>query len=167
MKKEVRAMVDLATASAAISAATAAIGLFDKIADQVQRFITKQPEPAVPREHRMRIEESDGDIVSRTRDGAELQRITARDLQNLPEAELRHITVLERSMENHYKVWEKVYPDLALIDSPVQKAKVEQQLEGVIRDMGKDLESILSFLESSGLYLDDHYMHIRHLVTRV
>jgi hypothetical protein len=160
-------MTDVATVTAAISAATAAVGLFDKIADQVQRFITKQPEPDVPREHRMRIEESDGDIVARTRGGAELQRITAADLQNLPEAQLRHITVLERSMENQYKVWEKVYPDLALLDSPVQKARVEQQLEGVVRDMGKDLEGILSFLESCGVHLDDHYMHIRHLVTQV
>jgi hypothetical protein len=160
-------MTDVATVTAAISAATAAVGLFDKIADQVQRFITKQPEPDVPREHRMRIEESDGDIVARTRGGAELQRITAADLQNLPEAQLRHITVLERSMENQYKVWEKVYPDLALLDSPVQKARVEQQLEGVVRDMGKDLEGILSFLESCGIHLDDHYMHIRHLVTQV
>lgn len=160
-------MVDVATVTAAISAATAAVGLFDKIADQVQRFITKQPEPAVPREHRMRIEESDGDIVSRTRGGAELQRITVDDLQNLPMAELRHVTVLESSMENHYKVWEKVYPNLALVDSPVQKARIEQQMEGIVRDMGKDLESILSFLESCGLHLDDHYMHIRHLVRGV
>jgi hypothetical protein len=70
-------------------------------------------------------------------------------------------------MENHYNVWEKVYPDLPLVDSPVQKARIEQQLEGVVRDMGKDLEAILSFLESCGLHLDDHYMHIRHLVRGV
>lgn len=160
-------MVDIAIVTAAISAATAAVGLFDKMADQVQRFITKQPEPDVPREHRMRIEESNGDIVSQTRAGVELQRITPADLQNLPEAQLRHVSVLERSMENHYRIWERVYPELALVDNPVQKGRIEQQLEGVIRDMGKDLEGILSFLESCGLHLDDHYMHIRHLVTRV
>jgi hypothetical protein len=56
-------MVELATVTAAISATTAAAGLFDKIADQVQRFITKKPEPDMLREHRMRIEESDGNIV--------------------------------------------------------------------------------------------------------
>lgn len=160
-------MVELATASAAISAATATIGLFDKIADQVQRFITKQPEPVVPPEYRMRIEESEGDIVSRERGGAELQRITADDLRNLPATQLRHITVLEQSMENHYKIWAKVYPALALEDSPVRKAKIELQLEDIIRGMGRDLEGTLSFLESCGLYLDDHYMHIRYLVQGV
>jgi len=36
---------------AIITAATVAIGLFDKIADQVERFITKSPEPSVPKEH--------------------------------------------------------------------------------------------------------------------
>lgn len=159
-------MVDLATISAAISATASAVGLFDKIADQVERFITKSPVPSVPKEHRMKIAEEDNAIVSREH-GQVTKRITASDLKHLPESQLRHITVLEKSMENHYSIWEKVYPDLALMDSPIQKAKVEKQLEGIIHDMKGDLEEILSFLESCGFILDDHYMHIRHLVRNV
>jgi hypothetical protein len=159
-------MVDLAIISAAISAATSAVGLFDKITDQVERFITKSPASSVPKEHRMKIAEEDDAIVS-LEHGKITQRITADDLKNLPESKLRHVTVLEKSMENHYSIWGKVYPDLALMDSPIQKAKVEKQLEGIIRDMKGDLEGILSFLESCGLYLDDHYMHIRQLVKNV
>jgi hypothetical protein len=159
-------MADIATISAAIGAAASAVGLFDKIADQVERFITKSEGPSVPKEHRMKIAEEDDSIVSREH-GQVIQRITASDLKNLPEYQLRHVTVLEKSMENHYSIWEKVYPDLALVDSPIQKAKVEKQLEGIIRDMGGDLEGVLSFLESCGLYLDDHYMHVRHLVQNV
>ena len=159
-------MVDLATISAAISAATSAVGLFDKITDQVERFISKSEVPSVPKEHRMKIAEEDDAIVSREH-GHVTQQITANDLEKLPESQLRHVAVLEKSMENHYSIWEKVYPDLALVDSPIQKAKVEKQLEGIIRDMKGDLEGILSFLESCGLYLDDHYMHVRHLVKNV
>ena len=70
-------------------------------------------------------------------------------------------------MEAHYQIWESVYPQLASLDSPVQRARVDQQLTQVIRDMRKDLDGILSFLQLSGLYLDDHYMHIRHLVAQV
>jgi hypothetical protein len=158
-------MFDVATITAAISATSSAVGLFDKIADQIERFITKQPKPSVPVEHRMKIEGSGDRIVAREH-GQEVWTITGADLQKLPAEQLRHITVLERSMQNHYGVWESVYPQLATLDSPVQKARVEQQLGQVVRDMKNDLEGILSFIESCGMYLDDHYMHIRHLVAQ-
>ncbi|MBV6468347.1 hypothetical protein FBQ96_16795 [Nitrospirales bacterium NOB] len=156
-------MVDIATIIAAIGAATSAIELFDKMADQIERFITKRPTPDVPKEHRLKIEKSDADIVASSH-GQVVQRITAQDLVNLPPGQLQHIKVLEQSMENHYAVWSQVYPQLALMDSPVQKARVEQQLRGIVVGMKGDLEGILSFLESCGIHLDDHYMHIRHLV---
>lgn len=159
-------MVDIAMISAAIGAATSAVGLFDKIADQIERFITKRPEPGIPSEHRLKIEQSGTDIVAKSHD-QEVQRITAKDLENLPAGQLQHIKVLERSMENHYAVWSQVYPELAIMDSPIQKAKVEQQLRGIVGAMAGDLEGILSFLESCGIHLDDHYMHIRHLVKQL
>jgi hypothetical protein len=158
-------MVDIATITAALSAASSAVGLFDKIADQIERFITKQPKPSVPPEHRMKIEGLGDKIVAREH-GQAVWTITGADLEKLPAEQLRHITVLEKSMQNHYGVWESVYPRLATLDSPVQKARVEQQLGQVVRDMKKDLEGILSFIESCGMYLDDHYMHIRHLVAQ-
>lgn len=158
-------MVDIATITAAISAATSAVGLFDKMADQIERFITKKPEPGVPKEHRLKIERSGTDIVASSH-GQVVQRITAQDLEKLPASQLKHINVLEQSMENHYAVWSQVYPQLALMDSPIQKAKVEQQLRGIVGGMKGDLEGILSFLESCGVHLDDHYMHVRHLVAQ-
>ena len=146
-----------------ISAATAAVTLFDKIADQVERFISKRPEPAVPPEHRMSIRQAEGDLIA-TEHGTETQRITRDDLAKLPKPLRDHVFVLENSMQNHYMVWSAAYPQLALLDSPVQKAKVEAQLGDVIRSMKSDLDGILAFLESAGFYLDDHYLHIRQLV---
>ncbi|HUE70210.1 MAG TPA: hypothetical protein VMP01_04910 [Pirellulaceae bacterium] len=159
-------MVDLATIAAAITAATSAVGLIDKIADQIDRFLTKEPEPAVPKEHRLKIEKEGNAIVSRYH-GQENQRIAAEDLQKLPESDLRHIKVLEQSMENHYAIWAAVYPQLALAVDPIAKAKTDQQLRGIIREMKGDLDGILTFLESAGLQLDDHYLHIRDLVAKV
>jgi len=49
----------------------------------------------------------------------------------------------------------------------VQQAKIELQLQNIIREMKTDLEGALSFLESCGMWLDDHYMNIRHLVAQV
>ena len=156
-------MVDLATISAAVTAATAGVSLIDKIADQVDRFLTKRPAPAVPKEHRMRIAKEGDAIVSRFH-GKEAQRITSQDLQRLPEATLRHVKVLEQSMENHYAVWAAVYPQLATAIDPIAKAKTEQQLRGVVLGMKGDLEGILTFLEEAGLQLDDHYLHVRDVV---
>jgi hypothetical protein len=156
-------MIDLAIITAAIGAATSAVGLIDKIADQVEGFMTKSSEPTVPKEHRFKIEREGDAIVSKYH-GQEHQRITAQDLQKLPEATLRHIKVLEQSMENHYLIWAATYPQLALAIDPIAKAKTEQQLKSVIAGMKGDLDGILNFLEQSGLHLDDHYMHIRNLV---
>lgn len=158
-------MVEIAAITAALSAASSAVGLFEKIADQIERFITKQPEPSVPREHRMMIE-GRGDRIVATEHGNEVWTITGADLEKLPTEQLQHITVFEKSMQNHYSVWASVYPQLATLDSPIQKARVEQQLGQVVKDMKNDLEGILGFIESCGMYLDDHYMHIRHLVSQ-
>lgn len=158
-------MVEIATITSALAAAASAVGLFDKIADQVERFITRSPAPAVPKEHRMSIEATADGVVAKEH-GRTTQHITADGLQALPSDQLRHVKVFEQSMENHYRLWESVYPQLALLDSPIQKARVEQQLGGIVRDMKDDLEGVLSFLESCGLYLDDHYQRIRHLVAR-
>jgi len=158
-------MVDFATITAAIGAATAGVGLIDKIGDQVSRFLTKSKTPVMPVEHRAKIER-DGDAIVQKHHGVEYQRITSSDLQKLPEAELRHITVLEQSMENHYAVWASVYPQLALAIDPIAKAKTEQQLKGIIVAMKGDLVGILDFLLQAGLDLDDHYRNIRDVVAR-
>lgn len=158
-------IVDIGTVTAAISAATSAVDIIDKIADQIDRFMTKSPEPAIPKEHRLKIEKQGSAIVSKYHD-QEYQRITVEDFQKLPESELRHIKVLEQSMENHYSIWSAVYPQLALAVDPIAKAKTELQLKGIIVGMKGDLEGILGFLERSGLQLDDHYMHIRDVVAK-
>lgn len=158
-------MIDLATVTAAIGAATAGIGLIDKIGDQVSRFLTKRETPVMPVEHRAKIER-DGDSIVQKKHGVEYQRITAADLQKLPETELRHIKVLEQSMENHYAVWACVYPQLALAVDPIAKAKTEQQLKAIIVAMKADLIGILDFLLGAGLDLDDHYRNIRDVVAK-
>jgi hypothetical protein len=156
-------MVDLATIMAVIAAATSGVGLIDKIADEVERFVTKRPVPTVPKEHRMQIAREGDAMVSRSH-GRELQRITAQDLEKLPEATLRHVKVLEQSMEYYYSIWAAVYPQLAIAIDPIAKAKTEQQLKGIVIGMKGDLDGILSFLEQVGFQLDDHYLNIRDVV---
>jgi hypothetical protein len=159
-------MIDLALINGAIAAATSAVGLFDKISDEIERFVTKRPEPAVPKEHRQQIQKEGDAIVSRMH-GQVYQTITAKDLEKLPESDLRHIRVLEQSMENHYSVWASAYPQLALAVDPIAKARTEIQLKGIVSGMNDDLNGILGFLEESGLHLDDHYQNVRNVVNRL
>jgi hypothetical protein len=155
--------MDLATVGLVIKTATSAVGFIDKIADQIERFLTKKPAPSVPTAHRARIEQ-DGDAIVSRRDGKVVRKIRATDLQNLAPHDYQHIKVLEQSMNNHYAVWSAVYPKLALEVDPIAKARLEQQLKDIVRAMKSDLDGILKFLEQIGIDLDDHYMHIRHLV---
>jgi len=156
-------MVDFETITAAIGAATAGIKLIDKIGDQVTRFLNNKEAPTVPVEHGVKIER-EGDAIVQKEHGVEYQRITASDLQKLPKGDLRHIKVLEQSMENHYAIWASVYPQLALETNPIAKEKINLQLKTIIAAMKADLIGILDFLSQAGLVLDDHYRYIRDVV---
>ena len=161
-------MVDLATVTAAIGAATSAVKLIDMLTDGIERVLTgKKDSSAASKEHREKIER-DGDAIVSKRDGKECQRITAEELKNkLQENELRYIQALEKSMQGHFAVWNGVYPQLALLSDPIAKTQTQERLKQIIKDMKNDLEGILNFLQSAGLHLDDHYMHVRALVNRV
>jgi len=78
-------------------------------------------------------------------------------LQKLPEPMLKHIMVLEKSMQNHYDLWAAVYPQRNASPDPIVNAKVDQQLKSIVSAMKDDLIGILSFLQSCGIHLDDHY----------
>ena len=150
-------MIDI---PAFITTATSAVGLFDKIADQVKRFIKKENPQTTPPEHSMKIEKEDNSMVSK-RHGVVEQRITGQQLEQLPDNMLSHIKTLERSMQNYYAIWSSTYPQLPLLSDPIQKAKVEASLRQEVLSMKNDLERILKFIEKCGFWLDDHYLEIR------
>lgn len=150
-------MIDIPTL---IATAASAVGLFDKIADQVQRFIKKDAPAEVPPEYRMKIEKEGDALVSKNQ-GVVMQRVTFDDFEKLPDDVLLHIKTLERSMQNYYAIWSAVYPTLSLEIDPVKKIKIELALKQEILAMKNDLERILKFLEDCGFWLDDHYLGIR------
>ncbi len=145
-----------------ITVATSAITLFDKLADQIQRFIKKEPSTSTSPDYKMIIEKDmDGALVSKVY-GVVRQKKTYKELEDkLENVDLSHIKTLEKSMQNYYNIWSTTYPQLSLLSDPIQKAKVELSLRNEILSMKKDLESILSFIESCGFQLDDHYRGIR------
>ena len=155
--------MDPATIATAISAASAGIDLINKIADQVIPFITGNE--TLEREHRMQIEGTPTEIVAKQH-GQTVKTITKGDLEGLPEEIGEHIAVYEASVRKNYELWKVIYPKRNDSTDLVTNAKVDQQLQQIVSDMSDDLDGILGFLESCGLYLDDHYLQFRDAIKR-
>lgn len=153
-----------AAVAKAVSSTARAVAVMDKISDDVTSLFADQPLQS-PREHRSVIQGSGLELVVRE-GGQVVQTITAADLDRLPPDMLRYITVLEKSMEAQFAVWEEVRPQLATMVDPVAKAKVRQQLRSIAEEMKGDLVSVLDFLKSAGFYLDDHYLHFRQVIAK-
>jgi uncharacterized protein YeeX (DUF496 family) len=157
--------MDLATATAVITTASAAVSLFDKVAGQIVRFINKTPElPGMPKDYKRNIR-GVGEELQVEENGKVIQTITGADLLNLPSDYLEHIRTYERSVKQYYDVWKQVYPhrdDGSLIEN----AKVHIQLRDLALKMKADLAAIIDFLQSIGVWLDDHYMNYRDVIKR-
>jgi hypothetical protein len=154
-------MVEIALVTQAIGAVSAGLTLIDQIADQIREYVHGRRPP--PGDHSLVIQ-AEGDRMVSRQQGREFQVITASEMAaKLPQQEFQHVQVLEKAMENHYKVWAGAYPDLALMEG-VQKAKTRAQLDQVIQDMKGSLVGILDFLEACGFILDDHYGGVRDAV---
>lgn len=117
--------MDPATATAVLGAATAAVGLFDKVADQVVRFIEKRPDPpGPPKEYRYKISGS-GNELKVEAGGHTVQILRGEDLKTLPSEYYEHIKTLESYVQRYYDVWKQVYPHRDDGDL-VSNAKIKQ-----------------------------------------
>ena len=99
-----------------------------------------------------------------TSHGNERQKVTYDQLaQKLSAADLQYIKTRERVMDMLYRQWESGYLAIPPEMDPIRRAQLEQRLDGVTGDLGRELGIILGFVEKSGLHLDDHYMIFRSL----
>ena len=159
-------MLDIPTVASIVGVLVQSVGLVDKVTDTYLKFRGK--ESPVPKEHKAKIVAgSDGTSLVRLEHGSEVQRVSYEELtKKLAPTDLSYVRALEASMNTHKAIWESAYPSLASEVNPVAKAKVNVQLDAVATDMEKDLTRILTFIEKTGLYLDDHYMAVRDIATQ-
>ena len=129
-------------------------------------FMTNRPVASSPIGHRCKIE-ADSNKIFVTIEGRVPQTITADDLKKqLTPADYNHIKTLEESMQEHYRIWQSIYPKRNSSPDPLKNREAHEIISRLILDMEGDLNGIIKFVESLGLRLDDHYMHIRDLVAR-
>jgi hypothetical protein len=153
------------TASATILVAISALGYLDKLYDPVYLFINKRADPFDQPEHRFKIEGDSQKIVVKLW-GKKIQTITARDLKKLCSVHYEYIKTLEQSMKGHYESWQRIYPKRNSSPDKLKNEETDKEIGRLILNMEEDLIGIITFLQSIGLHLDDHYMNIRHLIGR-
>lgn len=151
---------------ALVTATKGAIDLFDKIAGQIKSVLLKRPKETEGEEDRWRykISTEGKDIVVKQTDRT-VQTITGDQLASvLGPDDLALVRSYEQNMQKYFKRWQAVYVKKDSSQDPLANAITEEQLAEQITKMKDELLGILSFLQRIGVNLDDHYMHIRHLV---
>jgi hypothetical protein len=114
----------------------------------------------VPEAYRLRFAADGDDLVSIRRDLGEQQRVTRGQLaRRLTAEQRRHIEVLERSMEINKAIWNERYPNRVL------DRRSRRAADDAAAALAEDLGSVLNTVEQAGLYLDDHYLEVRQIVT--
>ena len=152
--------------AAVVTATKGAVELFDKIAGQIKSVLTKQPKEAEGADDRWRfkIRPEGTQIVVKQQDRT-VQTVTADQLsQVLNPQDLELVRTYEASMQKYFTRWKAIYAKKDGSQDPLVNAMTEEQLTDQIVKMKAELLGILDFLRKSGVHLDDHYMHVRHLV---
>lgn len=162
-------MLTPAEIAALVAATKGTIDIFDKVAGQVKSVLLKRPKEAEGEEDRWRnkISAEGNDIVVK-QTGRTVQTITGDQLAStLGSDDLALVRTYEQKMQQYFKRWQAIYAKKDSSQDPLVNVITEEQLTEQITKMKTELLGILSFLEHIGVRLDDHYMHIRHLVEAV
>lgn len=151
----------------AIGAVSTILNIVDKVANQVQRFIKKEPEPSSEKPHKVQaIQETPTTIVVK-HEGRVVETITDKDLNKLDSNSRALIKALEESMQNHYDIWVAVYPQRDQSADAIVNAKINRQLQDTAKKMCTDLNTLFRYLDSLGKYLEDHYNAFRFVCQEV
>jgi hypothetical protein len=152
-----------------IAATKNAVDIFDKISGQVKSVLRKQPKEPEGGDDRWRYKVSpESDYIVVKQNGRTIQTLTRAQLETkLQPEQLTHIKVYEASLQKYYDRWAKLYPKKDSSADELVNIKLEEQLTDQIEKMKEDLVGIIDFLQSIGVWLDDHYMEVRSLVQRL
>ena len=152
--------------AALVAATKGAVEVFDKVAGQIKSVLTKRPKEAEADEDRWRYKiRPEGTSIVVKQENRTVQTVTGEQLSKvLSTTDLDLVQTYEASMNKYFSRWKAVYAKKDSSQDPLVNAITEEQLTEQIVKMKTELLGILSFLQKCGVNLDDHYMHVRHLV---
>jgi hypothetical protein len=163
-------MISLTDAAAVAGIVSNATGIVDKIYERFFMVKSGSTPPHIFNPDQSAVIENkvaNGTLVLSKR-GAEEARVTYADLsQRLAPIDMRYIQARERVMTLLFEQWEYAYPETAVESDPIRKVQLEQRLKQITDRLGRELTSVLDFIETEvKLPLDDHYYAFRDLASR-
>lgn len=139
----------------------------DEVTPSVKAILMKTPMPKEAPDYRT-VSEYQGEVVKVvSREGVQMQTITAYDLLRLDKKDQDHIQVYKEKMDYLYRLWKKIYVKVDKSTDELHIAKTEEQLADLAKQMCQELRNILDFLEQQlHLHLHDHYREIRDICVK-
>jgi hypothetical protein len=165
--KQDQAMVAISKHIAAaidINAVGNAFRIIDDFEPQVKAFIADSPEPEKAVVHSWRAEQVEASIRLVEPNGAR-ELITATDLARLDVNAQKLIRAYERTMKELFERWTELKPKRVAQDTETRR-EAREESDGVRRELCEELNGLLGFIESMGMSLQDHYVHVRYLCSQ-
>lgn len=135
-----------------------AIEAFDRISDEIEAAIkNKLPDPN--HVHRFLILRARDRVVAYEK----MRVLTAEELKDLPKKARTRIEDYENSMKKLAKEWSRIKRSGTAQLNP----EVRERNLTLLKTLKEDIVELLDFLQSKGIYLDDHYDEVRTLVANL
>jgi hypothetical protein len=138
---------------AEIAAVAAILGNGTNIVDKIYtRFFERKTGTPVPADH---LPENSLVISNDpaqcalvvTKGGRELSKVTYDQLEKrLSAADFEYITFREGIMKQLYEQWKAGYAELPTEMDPIRKKQLEQRIDGVTNNLGRELDIVLGFI---------------------
>ena len=152
--KQIASLVD-------INAVGNALKIIDDFEPQVSAFVQGAPEPSTPPVHSVRAEQVK-ESLHLVEPGSRTVLITAQDFEKLDADSQKLIRAYERTMKILFERWTELKPK-RIAEDPVIRQEARQDSDDVRRELCQELSGLLTFIESTGMSLQDHYAHVRHI----
>jgi len=147
-----------------LNAVANAFRIIDDFGPQADAFVSGTPEPETPPVYSVRAEQVETSINLVTH-GQSQELITAVDLEKLDSNSIKLIRAFERVMKELFERWIELKPKRYAQDPDIRR-QASKESDLVRKDLCRELNELLSFIESMGKSLQDHYYHIRYICSR-
>jgi len=155
----------LIEAAANVNAVGTALGILDDFEPEVKAFLAGQPEPVGPVQHSEYAEQTH-QRIDLVRGGQRVQLITAEEMEKMDSQSLVLVRAYERAMKELFERWTELKVKRYAADDVI-KREARAESDDVRHDLCAELNGLLTFLESTGKQLHDHYVHVRHICAQL
>jgi TIR domain len=156
ISKKIAAAVD-------VNAVANALKIIDDFEPQANAFLAGGLEPEKPVAHSWRAEQVEASIKLVEPSGSR-QLITAAQLE-LDQNAQKLIRAYERTMKDLFERWTELKPKRYAVDAETRREAREESDE-VRKELCHELNGLLGFIESMGMSLKDHYVHVRYICSQ-